>query len=198
MAVNAVRNVVPGVFTSREQAEAAINELRTLGFDTDDLCVPVTDPAHHRIIDKSQVEALKGLAIGAAIGAPLGALLGIGLLLITVPSLMATGIGGVFVAIYLGGGFGGYLGSILGLGTEIGRIVRIERRYAIPRNSLSERRRLIACRRRSCKNKANRYTRSRAVLHWTSTIVCYTHTRCSFVRLITFKVERFHKVWRGL
>jgi hypothetical protein len=132
MAINVASNVVPGIFTSREQAEAVINELRTLGFDTDDLCVPVTDPAHHRIIDKSQVEALKGLAIGAAIGAPLGALLGIGLLLITVPSLMATGIGGVFVAIYLGGGFGGYLGSILGLGAEIGRIARIERRYAIP------------------------------------------------------------------
>ena len=132
MAINAVRNVVPGVFTSREQAEAAISELRTLGFDTDDLCVPVTDPPHHRVIDKSQVEALKGLAIGAAIGAPLGALLGIGLLLIIVPSLMATGIGGVFVAVYLGGGFGGYLGSILGLGAEIERIARIERRYAIP------------------------------------------------------------------
>jgi hypothetical protein len=45
---------------------------------------------------------------------------------------MATGIGGVLVAVYLGGGFGGYLGSILGLGAEIERIARIERRYAIP------------------------------------------------------------------
>jgi hypothetical protein len=132
MDINAVRNVVPGVFTNPEQAEAAINELRMLGLDTDDLCVPVTDPAHHRIIDKSLVETLKGIAIGAAIGAPLGALLGVGLLLITVPSLLATGIGGVFVAVYLGGGFGGYLGSILGLGAAIERIARVERRYAIP------------------------------------------------------------------
>ena len=132
MVIDVVSDVVPGVFTSPGQAEAAINALRTLGFDTDDLCVPVTDPAHHRVIDKSLVETLKGLARGAAIGAPLGALLGIGLLIITVPSLLATGIGGVFVAVYLGGGFGGYLGSILGLGAAIERIARIERRYAIP------------------------------------------------------------------
>jgi hypothetical protein len=48
------------------------------------------------------------------------------------PSLLATGIGGVFVAVYLGGGFGGYLGSVVGLGAAIERIARIERRYAIP------------------------------------------------------------------
>jgi hypothetical protein len=132
MEIDAVSDVVPGVFTCLEQAEAAMNELRTLGLDTDDLCVPITDPTHHWIIDKSLVETLKGLAIGAALGASLGALLGIGLLLITVPSLLAAGIGGMFVAFYLGAGFGGYLGSILGLGAAIERIARIERRYAIP------------------------------------------------------------------
>jgi hypothetical protein len=131
MTINAIRDVVPAVFTSRDQADAAIDELRQLGFDDDDQSGPVADPVHHHLMDKSVRETLKGLARGAAIGAPLGALLGVGLLLITVPSLMASGIGGVVVAVFLGGAFGGYLGSIVGLGAAIERIPRIERCYAM-------------------------------------------------------------------
>jgi hypothetical protein len=131
MAINATRDVVPAVFTSHDQADAAIDELRQLGFDDDDQSGPVADPVHHRLMDKSVLETLKGLTRGAAIGAPLGALLGIGLLLITLPSLMATGIVGVAVAVYLGGAFGAYLGSVVGLGAAIERIPQTERRYSM-------------------------------------------------------------------
>ena len=80
---------------------------------------------------KSDPETLKGLAIGAGLGAPVGVLIGIGLLFLTVPGLAALGSGWVLVGIYLGGGCGIYLGSLLGLVVAMHRVSAIERRYKL-------------------------------------------------------------------
>jgi len=132
MTNDAMKNVVPGVFATAEQAEAAIGALRALGFGNDDLGEAVSDPAHHRLMDKSDSEMLDGLAIGAAIGTPVGVLVGIGLVFLTVPGLVALGVGGVLVGVYLGGGFGIYLGAVLGLAAKMHRVTAIERRFKIP------------------------------------------------------------------
>lgn len=131
MANDAMKSVVPGVFASAEQAEAAIGALRALGFDNDDLGDAVPDPAHH-LMDNSDAEMLHGLAIGAAIGTPVGVLVGIGLVFLTVPGLVALGVGGVMVGVYLGGGFGIYLGAVLGLAAKMHRVTAIERQFKIP------------------------------------------------------------------
>ena len=130
MTNDAMQRVVPGVFATAEQAEAAIGALRELGFDNDDLGDAVSDLAHH-LMDKSDAEMLHGLAIGAAIGTPVGVLVGIGLVFLTVPGLVALGVGGLLVGVYLGGGFGVYLGSMLGLAAKMHRVTAIERQYTI-------------------------------------------------------------------
>ncbi len=130
MTNDAMKRVVPGVFASAEQADAAIGALRELGFDTDDLGDALSDPAHH-LMDNSDAEMLDGLAIGAAIGTPVGVLVGIGLVFLPVPGLVVLGVGGVLVGVYLGGGFGLYLGAVLGLAAKMHRVTSIERQYAI-------------------------------------------------------------------
>lgn len=130
MSNDVMKRVVPAVFATAEQAEAAIGALRELGFDNDDLGDAVSDPAHH-FMDNSDAEMLHGLAIGAAIGTPVGVLVGIGIVFLTVPGLMALGIGGVLVGVYLGGGFGIYLGAVLGLAAKMHQVTAIERRYKL-------------------------------------------------------------------
>ena len=127
----AMNSVVPGVFATAEQADAAIGALRELGFDNDDLGEAVSDPAHHRLMDNSDSEMLHGLAIGAAIGTPVGVLVGIGIVLLAVPGLLALGVGGVMVGVYLGGGFGIYLGAVLGLAAKMHQVTAIERQYKL-------------------------------------------------------------------
>jgi len=42
------------------------------------------------------------------------------------------GVGGVLVGVYLGGGFGIYLGAVLGLAAKMHRVTAIERQLKLP------------------------------------------------------------------
>jgi hypothetical protein len=59
--IRALDTIVPGVFPSREAAEAAITDLRELGFADDTLGVIVPDLVHHRLLDDSTHEVMTGL-----------------------------------------------------------------------------------------------------------------------------------------
>ena len=131
--IPALEGVVPVVFSTREQAEAALAELRALGFADDEMGVIVPDPAHHHLMDDSAHEALKGLTHGILIGTPLGALAGIAIVALAAPGVGVIGIGGVLL-------FGGHVGALrgaitgayLGLTAEVHHLEDTEHKYEIP------------------------------------------------------------------
>jgi hypothetical protein len=125
--------VVPGVFPDAAGADAAIAELRTLGFTDDELGIIVTDPAHHRLLDDSAREAMTGLGHGVLVGLPLGVLGGVALVALAAPGIGLIGIGG---ALLLGGTLGAMWGGIggtqLGLLAAIRHLEHIEEQYEVP------------------------------------------------------------------
>jgi hypothetical protein len=125
--------VVPGVFADPASAEAAIAELREMGFGDDDLGVIVTDPAHHHLIDDPDYETLKGLKRGILIGTPLGMLGGLALIALGAPGLGVIGLGGAlwFVG-HAGALWGAIIGAYYGLTAEIHHLEDIEEKYEIP------------------------------------------------------------------
>jgi hypothetical protein len=124
--------VVPGVFPDAAGVEAAIAELRTLGFTDDELGIIVTDPEHHRLLDNSAREAMTGLEHGVLVGLPLGVLGGIALVALAAPGIGLIGLGG---ALLLGGTlgalWGGIGGSELGLLAAIRHLAQVEEQYEI-------------------------------------------------------------------
>lgn len=132
MEIETVDGIVPAIFTSRAQAEAAIADLRSLGFDDDDLGLIVPDPAHYHLLDDSDTEALHGLTRGVLIGVPVGTLAGIGLMLLAVPGLGPIGLGGMLLLGAYGGAlWGAIIGAEFGLDAKIKHITDIERQYDI-------------------------------------------------------------------
>ena len=131
--IMALDTVVPGVFASREAAEAAIADLRELGFADDTLGVIVPDPIHHRLLDDSTHEALIALERGILFGVPLGFLGGIALAALVAPGIGVIGVGG---ALLFGGAAGALWGAITGsfleLTTEIHHLEDIERKFEFP------------------------------------------------------------------
>jgi hypothetical protein len=133
MKVRSLEGVVPAVFDNRQEAEAAAEELRRLGFADDDLGVVVPDPQHYHLLDNSTREALGGVASGGVVGIPIGVLAGLGIAALIAPGLGAIGLGGALLAGGIGGAvWGAYLGSEVGLAARIGHISEVERRYEIP------------------------------------------------------------------
>lgn len=127
-----IGSVVPAVFTNHEQAEAAITDLRTLGFDDDSLGLLIPDPTHYHLIDDGWKETVQGVTRGVLIGAPIGSLAGIGLLTLAVPGLGAIGLGGALVVGASSGALWGLiLGAEMGLAGQIRHITDIERQYDI-------------------------------------------------------------------
>lgn len=115
MANNGPPEVVPGVFSSREQAEAAIAELRQLGLRDEDLGLAVPDPGRYQLLTDTVKEAFKGMTTGIAIGAPLGSLAGLGLMSIVLPGVGLVGLGGLLVGVHGGAVWGAVLGGMGGL-----------------------------------------------------------------------------------
>ena len=129
----ALDGVVPVVFASREQAEAAIAELRGLGFGDEELGAIVPDPAHHALIDDSMHEALKGIGQGIIGGMPLGALAGMALVALAAPGVGVIGVGGaLLLGVPVGALWGAIAGGFFGLTAEIQHLEDIERKYRIP------------------------------------------------------------------
>jgi len=112
------QEVIPAVFGTREQAEAAIAELRERGFTDDDIGIAVPQPGKYALPAEEELqETWKGFVKGAAIGVPIGALAGFGLASLVVPGWGVIGLGGALLfalrdgALWgaaLGGGFGLY------------------------------------------------------------------------------------------
>lgn len=124
---------VPAVFENRDEAEAAINELRALGFGDDDLGVMIPDPEHYHLLDNSTKEVLKGIGTGGIVGLPLGVAAGVSVAALLVPGLGVIGVGGALLWGTLGGAiWGAYLGANIGMAAEIRHIDDIERRFEIP------------------------------------------------------------------
>jgi hypothetical protein len=128
--------VVPAVFENRDEAEAAIMELRTLGYGDDDLGLMIPDPEHYHLLDNSTKEVLKGLRSGGVVGLPIGVAAGIGVAALLIPGLGVIGVGGALLWGGLGGAiWGAYLGAHMGMAAEIRHIDEIERRFEIPLES---------------------------------------------------------------
>jgi uncharacterized membrane protein len=118
------QNIISAVFDSRSEAEAAVQELRSAGVDTDRLSLVGRDDGRTRVSDGSgdviDDDAGKDAAKGALGGAGLGAILGVAALAIpgvgplaaagaiassAIPGAAAIGAGAGAIA----GGLAGYL-----------------------------------------------------------------------------------------
>lgn len=133
MKAASIEGVVPAVFENREEAEAAIAELRELGYSDDELGVMIPDPEHYHLLDKGMSELLTGMGTRAVFGIPLGAVAGIGVATLLIPGLGVIGVGGALLWGSLGGAvWGAYLGAQIGMAAEIRHVNEIERRYEIP------------------------------------------------------------------
>ena len=120
MAETSTYQVVPAVFGNREAAEAAIAELRRLGFANDDIGLAVPEPGRYALADTEAQEVWKGTVAGMAVGAPLGALAGILLQQLVVPGGASLGIGGLLLlGLRDGVLWGSFLGAASGLLAKI-------------------------------------------------------------------------------
>lgn len=119
MSGQAAQETVPGIFATREQAEAAIADLRGLGLTDENIGVAVPDPGRYELIDDSTREALKGLTSGIAIGAPAGALAGIALTSLVLPAAGVVAAGGLFLGVYGGTLWGAFVGAVGGLAAKV-------------------------------------------------------------------------------
>ncbi len=131
--VKSLKGVVPAVFTSKEDAEAALLELKEIGLRHDDFGVMVPDPEHVHLLDNVDREVWGSLSTGMVAGMPIGALAGMALTALIIPGLGILGVGGALLVGGAGGAlWGAYLGSVSGLAAEITHVENIEHKYEIP------------------------------------------------------------------
>jgi hypothetical protein len=95
-------DVVPGVFPSREQAEAA-----------------VADPGRYRLMDDTSDRAQGAVKTGIAVGIPVGRLAGLALVGLGFPGLGALGLGGLLIGLEGGAIWGANLGGYDGLAVKV-------------------------------------------------------------------------------
>jgi hypothetical protein len=110
--------LVPALFSNRDAAARAIEELLRAGIDRADIGVAVPAREGNRIREESAEDSLHGALKGASIGGRLGALGGIGLAAVAVGTL---GVGGLFLAGAGGLLWGGAIGGLLGVVTRVRR-----------------------------------------------------------------------------
>jgi hypothetical protein len=116
--------LVPAIFANRANAEAAVEALKQLGVQADDIGLAVPARESPRMPDESERDNLGRFALGAAIGSRLGAIGGIGLAAVTLGPL---GVGGLFVAGAGGMLWGGTVGGFVGLATRVRRRPHVDR-----------------------------------------------------------------------
>jgi len=112
-----------GIFTSRTQAEGAVDRLIATGFRTDDVSVLAPDQkATRELATEKNTKAPEGTTTGAtaggAIGGTLGLLAGIGALAIPGlgPFIAAGPIMGALAGMGAGAATGGLIGALVGMG----------------------------------------------------------------------------------
>ena len=115
-------HLVTGIFTSRESAEHAADELIRSGFSQNDVSLLMSDTTQGReFMIKKSTKAPEGAATGAAIGGTLGAIAAglAAVASITVPGFALVAAGPLVAALTgLGAGAaaGGLTGALVGLG----------------------------------------------------------------------------------
>ncbi|KZL49273.1 general stress protein [Nodularia spumigena] len=116
-----------GTFPNRQQAEAALNELRDSGFPMDSVSILAKDTGGEQIAgtavtDRGDTEGQEGAGIGATTGTVLG---GLGGLLVGLEALVIPGVGpflagGTIATTLAGAGLGAAAGGIVGALTGLG------------------------------------------------------------------------------
>jgi hypothetical protein len=103
---------VPGVFSDRAAAEAAVSELRDAGFEEHTIGIAVAEPGRYAMEEDREGDELKGIAHGIGVGAPIGAIAGMLFVSLVVPGATAAiGVGGALIA---GGTSGAVWGTFIG------------------------------------------------------------------------------------
>lgn len=118
----ATRGTVIGVFDSHAHAQAAVNELRSLGFTESQIGVAskAGDVAGATDTGDTEENAASGAATGAAMGLGAGALWGLGIIAGVLPAIGPVIAGGTLAAIAAsaatGAAAGGLAGALVGMG----------------------------------------------------------------------------------
>ncbi len=120
----ATRGTVIGTFETSSQAQAAVNELRSMGFTEAQIGVASksTDVVGGNSVTETEENAGSGAATGAAMGLGAGALWGLGILAGVLPAIGPVIAGGTLAAIAAsaatGAAAGGLAGALLGMGVS--------------------------------------------------------------------------------
>ena len=102
------------VFSDRDHAAAAVDELRSLGLGSEHLGIAVHGDDAVAFEHDANDDMLHDAEIGAAAGLPIGAIAGIGLATLAVPGIGVIGVGGVLALAGASALWGGLLGTYLG------------------------------------------------------------------------------------
>jgi hypothetical protein len=106
---------IAAVFPDRDLAEAAVDELRALGLGSDHLGIAVRSDDHVVFEHDIESETMHDIGVAAAVGVPVGFVAGLALAALAVPGLA---VGGLLALAGVGAGWGGFLGSYVGLAAE--------------------------------------------------------------------------------
>lgn len=109
--------LVAGLFERRDAAEKAVDDLKEIGCDTDDISL-LTRQDDGDIVDQTESKAGEGAAVGAAIGGVGGLLVGLGVLAVPgVGPLLAAGpLVAALTGAAAGAAAGGLIGALIGAG----------------------------------------------------------------------------------
>jgi hypothetical protein len=105
------------IFSDREHAAAAVDELRSLGLGSEHLGIAVHGDDAVAFEHDADDDMLRDAEIGAAAGLPIGAIAGIGLATLAIPGIGVIGVGGVLALAGASALWGGLLGTYLGAAT---------------------------------------------------------------------------------
>lgn len=135
MTAVATPDLLPGVFPSQEQAEAAVKELQEAGYADKDIGIAMVEHGHYRQLDEEAHDVLRGLSLGAIAGVPAGALSGIALLAFGIPGFGTLTLGSLILGATKGIQWGLVVGGWTGLMTKMRWDFDEERWVDIPLHS---------------------------------------------------------------
>lgn len=110
-------DLITGLFADRTYAEQAVNDLKNLGYQPNEVTVAMSNATRAReFSEDTGTEAAAGTGWGAGIGGLIGFLIGLGAVGTTVATggVAAPFIAGPLVAAWAGAGIGGLSGGIIG------------------------------------------------------------------------------------
>jgi len=114
-------NFTTGLFSNRDSADKAVNDLRALGFEPTDISVVMNNDTRERhLLNQKGNNAVEGLAAGAAVGGTLTAIVAGLMATGTIAAVAATGgaaaplLAGPIAAALAGAGAGGLGGGVIG------------------------------------------------------------------------------------